>query len=100
MTHGDEKSGPAIVAVKPANKGRQLSAESVEPRAGAKGNAIEQGMRRTPGQESMSTGWIVYGKRQIKRMNGSPHCCIISMSNCWGRPMAGCGKRRRRVWMG
>jgi hypothetical protein len=56
MMHGREKSDPAIVAVKPANKGGQPSAESMEPRVGAKGNAIEHGMRRTPGWESMSHG--------------------------------------------
>src|ERR1700712_1235835 len=56
MTHGHEKSDPAIVAGKSANKGRQLSAESMEPRVGAKGNAIKHGMRRTPSRESMSHG--------------------------------------------
>ena len=56
MTHGHEKSDPAIVAGKSANKDRQLSAESTEPRVGAKGNAIEHGMRRTPSRESMSHG--------------------------------------------
>jgi RNA-directed DNA polymerase len=56
MMHGREKSDLAIVAVKSANKDRRLSAESMEPRAGAEGNAIEHGMRRTPGRESMSHG--------------------------------------------
>jgi len=56
MMHGREKSDLAIVAVKSANKDRQLSAESMEPRARAEGNAIEHGMRRTPGRESMSHG--------------------------------------------
>jgi hypothetical protein len=56
MTHGHEKSDSAIVAGKSANKGRQLPAESMEPRAGAKGNAIEHGMHRTLGRESMSHG--------------------------------------------
>ena len=37
MTKSLEKSNSAIVAVKQANKGRQRSAEPVEPRAGAKG---------------------------------------------------------------
>src|SRR5580658_6961404 len=37
--NGDEKSDPAIVAVKPANKSGQPDAEWVEPRAGAEGNA-------------------------------------------------------------
>src|ERR1019366_4982097 len=56
MMHGDEKSDPAIVAVKPANKSGQLDAEWVEPRVGAKGNAIKHGMHRTPGRASMSHG--------------------------------------------
>ena len=56
MTHGREKSDPAIVAGKSTNKNTQLSAESMEPRAGAKGNAIERGMRRTQRRESMSHG--------------------------------------------
>jgi len=54
--HGHEKSDLPIVAVKPANKGGQLSAELVEPRGGAEGNMIEHGMRRTPSRESMSHG--------------------------------------------
>ena len=56
MTHGHEKSDPAIVAGKSANKDRQLSAESMEPRVGAEGNVIRHGMRRTPSRESMSHG--------------------------------------------
>src|SRR6476619_5527206 len=56
MMNGQEKSDPAIVAVKPANKDASASAEPVEPRAGAEGNAVEHGMRRTPGRESMSHG--------------------------------------------
>jgi hypothetical protein len=56
MMHGDEKSDPAIVAVKPANKSGQPDAEWAEPRAGAKGNTIEHGKRRSPGRESMSHG--------------------------------------------
>jgi RNA-directed DNA polymerase len=56
MMHGREKSDPAIVAVKPANKDGRPSAEPMERRAGAKGNTIGHGMRRTPGRESMSHG--------------------------------------------
>lgn len=41
MMNGDEKSDPAIVAVKPVNKSRKLDAELVEPRAGAKGNEVD-----------------------------------------------------------
>ena len=56
MMHGDEKSDPFVVAMKPANEGGRLPEELVEPRGGAEGNAIEPGMRRTPTRESMSHG--------------------------------------------
>jgi RNA-directed DNA polymerase len=56
VMHGHEKSDPSIVAMKPANKGGRLSAELVEPRGGAEGNAIEHDMRRTPSRESMTHG--------------------------------------------
>ena len=39
MMHGREKSDPAIVAVKPANKVERSAAELVEPRVGTEGNA-------------------------------------------------------------
>src|SRR6516165_5354718 len=48
------KSDPAIVAVKPANKAEQSAAESVEPRAGTKGNADQQSTRRAQDRESVS----------------------------------------------
>jgi RNA-directed DNA polymerase len=54
--HGHEESDPSIVAMKLANKDRQLSAELAERRGGAEGNAVEHGMRRTPSRESMTHG--------------------------------------------
>ena len=42
--------------MKLANEGGRPLEESVEPREGAEGNAIEHGMRRTPSRESMSHG--------------------------------------------
>jgi RNA-directed DNA polymerase len=64
MMHGHEKSDPAIVAVKPANKAERPpaersaakpdAAESGEPRAGTKGNANRQSTRRTQSRESVS----------------------------------------------
>src|SRR3982074_2116891 len=64
MMHGHEKSDPAIVAVKPANKAEQpaaeqsatelTAAEPVEPRAGTKGNAGQQTMPWAQSQTSMS----------------------------------------------
>jgi putative ABC transport system substrate-binding protein len=47
MMHGHEKSGDAIVAVKPANKAERSAAEPVERRAEAEGNADQQGTHRT-----------------------------------------------------
>jgi RNA-directed DNA polymerase len=64
MMHGHEKSDHAIVAVKPANKEADLTAEEsavksaaaepAEPRAGTKGNADWQSTRRTQSRESVS----------------------------------------------
>jgi RNA-directed DNA polymerase len=54
MMHGREKSDPAIVAMKPTNKAEQSAAESVERRAGTKGNAGQQSTRRTQSRISVS----------------------------------------------
>jgi RNA-directed DNA polymerase len=62
MMNGTEKSDPAIVAGKSANADGQPSKEPMEPRAGAKGNAVEHGTRRTSGRISVSPG--LYRVRQ------------------------------------
>src|SRR5246127_4145100 len=64
MMKGNEKSDPAIVATKPANKaegppvarpaGEKHAAEPVERRAGAEGNADQQSTCRTQCRESVS----------------------------------------------
>ena len=63
MMHGYEKSDPAIVAMKPANKAEQPTAEAsagasaaepLEPRAGTKGNADQQSTCRTQSRVSVS----------------------------------------------
>ena len=54
MMHGAEKSDPAIVAGKPANKAERSAAEPVERRAGTKGNAGQQSTRRTQSRISVS----------------------------------------------
>jgi RNA-directed DNA polymerase len=63
MMNGHEKSDPAIVAMKLTNKaepsaersaGEPYAAESVEQRAGTKGNAGQQSTRRTQSRESVS----------------------------------------------
>src|SRR5262245_33932671 len=54
MMHGPEKSDLAIVAGKPANKGENSEAESVERRAGTKGNAGQQSTFRTQSRANVS----------------------------------------------
>ena len=64
MMHGREKSDPAIVAGKSANKGgrrrrsrwSQELAPGLNRGAGAEGNTVERGTRRTPGRGSVSPG--------------------------------------------
>jgi len=73
MMHGPEKSDPAIVAKKPTNKAGQPTtersaaepnaAEPVERRAGTKGNADQQGTRRT--QRRISASQTLERIRQI-----------------------------------
>src|ERR1700692_4000828 len=63
MINGPEKSDPAIVAAKLANKaqpsaersaGEPYAAEPVERRAGTEGNADQQSTRRTQSRESVT----------------------------------------------
>src|SRR5262249_2174043 len=54
MTHGRGKSDSAVVAGKSVNKAEQLAAESMERRAGAKGNVDQQSTRRAQNRESVS----------------------------------------------
>ena len=62
MMHGHEKSDPAIVAVKPANKAEQSAAELVERRAGTEGNApTKHAPDSEPGKRDTGR-WLVYGK--------------------------------------
>ena len=54
MMYGSGKSDSAIVAGKPTNKAGRPAAESVEPRAGTKGNADQQSTRQAQDWESVS----------------------------------------------
>ena len=97
MMHGREKSDPSMVAAKPANEGGHPPEELVEPRETR--DSLPHTELRVG--QVCPMGWIVYGKqRKTGKGNPSPPCFTISMSNCFGQPMAGCGKKRRRVWMG
>jgi RNA-directed DNA polymerase len=54
MMHDHEKSDPAIVAGKSANKVASATAESMEPRAGTKGNASQQSTLRAQDREGVT----------------------------------------------
>ena len=56
MTHGGEKSDPAIVAQKPPNGSGQPASEAVERRAGAKGNADQHSTHRAQDRERVTQG--------------------------------------------
>src|SRR6266481_5068220 len=56
MMHEREKSGPAVVAVKPTNKAERSAAEPVEPRAGAEGNAGQHSTDRAQNRATVSQG--------------------------------------------
>ncbi len=56
MMNGQEKSDPAIVAVKSANKAGRPAAERMEPRAGAEGNARQPHTDRTQNRAAVSPG--------------------------------------------
>src|SRR3982750_3177882 len=56
MMHGREKSDLAMGATKPAKNDGRPSAESVERRAGAEGNAGQDRTRRAQDRESVSQG--------------------------------------------
>src|ERR671912_646561 len=67
--HGREKSDPAVVARKPANKAGRPAAEPVERRAGTEGNADQQSMRRAQDRVSVSQalGRVRQAARQRKK---------------------------------
>ena len=54
MMHDHEKSDPAIVAGKSANKVASVTAEPMEPRAGTEGNARRQSTLRAQDREGVS----------------------------------------------
>ena len=99
MMHGHEKSDPAIVAKKPANKAEQLSAERsgvepnaaepVERRAGTKGNADQQSTHRTQGRRS-----VAQALERIRKV-ASSHFAVTHPR--W-EPDA--GKPHVRIWAG
>ena len=89
MMHGPEKSDPAIVAMKPANKAEQSAAESVERRAGTKGNADWHSTRRTQRRVSVSQALErirQVGARLLCRLypRWEPYAGKLHVRNCAG----------------
>jgi hypothetical protein len=85
MMNGPEKSDPAIVAVKPANKAEQSAAELVERRAGTEGNADWQ-----------STLWTQCQVRVSQALGRIRHF-VCRQDPRW-EPYA--GKPHVRIWAG
>src|SRR5258708_18333952 len=85
MMHERGKSDSAIRAVKPANKAERSAAESVEQRAGTKGNADQQSTRRDQERESVSQalGRIRQAAKQRKKEKFTT-LSTTSVSDCSG----------------
>src|SRR5260370_6949440 len=56
MRHEREKSAHAVGAVKPVNNAERSAAETVEPRAGAEGNASQHSTGRAQKRATVSQG--------------------------------------------
>src|ERR1700726_1860188 len=67
--HGHEKSDPAVVAMKPANKDGRPAAERVERRAGTEGNAEQRNTHRAQNRERVTQALdrVRHAARQRKK---------------------------------
>ena len=98
MMHGPEKSDPAIVAKKPANKAGQPAAERVEQRAGTKGNTGQPRTRRTQSRGSVSPGLdrVRHAARQRKKEKFTAllhHVTVDLLTGCVSGAQAPCCTR-------
>ena len=80
MMNGPEKSDPAIVAWKSANKAEQSAAEPMEQRAGTKGNADQQSTCRTLSRVSVS--------QALDRIRQTFAVTYLRWEPCAGKPHA------------
>jgi hypothetical protein len=67
MMHEREKSGLAVVAMKPTNKAERSAAELGEPRAGAEGNVGQYSTDRARNRATVSQG--LERIRQVSPLN-------------------------------
>ena len=75
-----EKSDPAVVAMKPANKAERSAAERAEPRAGTKGNADRDVPPRTLSREKVEHG-LVRIRQAAKREKETPLTALLHHVN-------------------
>ena len=97
MMHGHEKSDPAIVAAKPANKAELPAAEPVERRAGTKGNAGQHkhAPGAEPGKRVTGAGTHTESRKAKGRRRGSPRCSTTSTPTLLRRRSIELKRRRR-----
>ena len=100
MMNEREKSDPAIVAMKPTNKAGRPAAESVERRAGAKGNADQQSTRRAQNRDKRDTGAGPHtaSRKAKEEGDGSPRFSTMSTSICCGRRFSRSSAMPPRAW--
>ena len=87
MMHEREKSGLAVVAMKPTNKAERSAAELGEPRAGAEGNVgqhstdratVSQGLERIRQFAAKHPRWQPYAGKPLVRFWCSEASCYSS----------------------
>ena len=102
MMHGREKSDPAIVARKPANKAARPAAESVERRAGAEGNARQQSTRRAQSRARVSQALDRVRKAARRTEEGTVHRAPppCQRRRCFDRRSTRSSARRPPAWTG
>jgi len=112
MMHGRGKSSPVIVAGKPANKAQPetvTAAESVERRAGAKGNADQPATNRTQGRERVAASGLALALASIRQAamldcqypRWEPYAGKLQVRVCAGgaRQLASLPRLRRREFI-
>ena len=70
MMHGRKKSDPAVVSGKPTNKAGATAAESVEPRAGAKGTRASKARTGLRAGHAWHRRWSAYGELLVVNTRG------------------------------
>src|ERR1700738_4044309 len=98
MMHEREKSGLAIVAVKPTNKAERFAAEPVEPRAGAEGNVGQHSTDRAQNRATVSQA--LERIRQVARRRSSPRSSITSARITSNKRSSISKRARQREWTG